>query len=217
MCLGEGWTPQAARDATRDFEAALTPAQEQDIRDCYEVGPGPCRLGIRHPNDLAAYCYKNAIPGLGICLGEQQLMLVQMVVGYTETVSKLALMTEFGLIGGPLDLGEAAVEEELAVQALNLPFKSPSLRSQIEKVVGHFDEFGESPTGVAQGGLKGFPKGTYGNKNELLPVQPNGYYTESDVWASGAGVKRGPERLIFGRGGEVYYSPDHYESFVRIR
>jgi hypothetical protein len=102
--------------------------------------------------------------------------------------------------------------------ALNLPFKSPALRSQVDDVVRHFDEFGAPPPGVAQGGLKGYPKGTYGNKNGALPKQPVGYYTESDIWTSGNGVKRGAERLIFGGNSEVY-SFNHYApgSFVRIR
>lgn len=103
--------------------------------------------------------------------------------------------------------------------ALNLPFKDPALRSQVDDVVRHFDDFGAPPPGVAQGGLKGYPKGTYGNKNGALPNQPTGYYTETDIWTSGNGIKRGAERLILGRNGEVFYTSNHYElgSFVRIR
>jgi hypothetical protein len=39
------------------------------------------------------------------------------------------------------------------------------------------------------------------------------------LWTSGNGIKRGAERLILGRNGEVYYTFNHYElgSFVRIR
>lgn len=98
---------------------------------------------------------------------------------------------------------------------LNLPFRDAGLRSQVDDVVRHFDEFGTPPTGVAQGGLKGHPTGTYGGQG--LPQKPLGYYTESDVWVSGGGVKRGAERLVFGQGGEVYYTPTHYDDFVRIR
>ncbi len=99
--------------------------------------------------------------------------------------------------------------------SLNLPFRDPGLRSQIDDVVRHFDEVGRPPTGVAQGGLRGHPRGTYGGQG--LPDRPLGYYTESDVWTSGGGIKRGAERLVFGQGGEVYYTPNHYDSFVRIR
>lgn len=98
---------------------------------------------------------------------------------------------------------------------LSLPFRNAGLRSQVDDVVQHFDDFGTPPTGIAQGGLKGYPKGTYGGQG--LPSRSLGYYTESDVWISGGGIKRGAERLVFGRGGEVYYTPTHYDDFVRIR
>lgn len=101
------------------------------------------------------------------------------------------------------------------VARLNLPFRVAGLRSQVDDVVRHFDEFGTPPPGVAQGGLKGYPKGTYGGQG--LPQKPLGYYTESDVWVSGGGVKRSAERVVFGQGGEVYYTPTHYDGFVRIR
>jgi ribonuclease T1 len=42
-------------------------------------------------------------------------------------------------------------------------------------------------------------------------VQPEGYYTESDVWP-GPGP-RGTERIVTGEGGEVWYTPDHYGTF----
>jgi guanyl-specific ribonuclease Sa len=98
---------------------------------------------------------------------------------------------------------------------LSLPFKSAGLRSQVESVVSYYDEHGESPPGVFQGALKGEPVGTYGGQG--LPAKPLGYYTESDVWASGAGVKRVSDRLVFGHCGEVYFTPTHYDDFVRIR
>ena len=102
---------------------------------------------------------------------------------------------------------------------LNLPFANDALRAQVDDVVRHFDEFGTPPQGVAPGGLKGHPAGTYGNKGGELPSQPLGYYTEMDVWPSqGVGTgTRGTERLVFGDGGEIFYSRTHYYDFVRIR
>lgn len=78
-------------------------------------------------------------------------------------------------------------------RSLNLPFRDAGLRSQVDDVVRHFDEVGTPPSGVAQGGLKGHPLGTYGNKSGALPQQPLGYYAESDVWMLGSGIKRGAE------------------------
>jgi RHS repeat-associated protein len=91
---------------------------------------------------------------------------------------------------------------------------SPALKSQIDDVADSVMSTGRPPAGVRQGGLPGKP-GVYGNKNGALPSKPEGYYTETDVWA-GTGP-RGTERLVIGRNGEVWYTPDHYGTFRRIR
>ena len=93
-----------------------------------------------------------------------------------------------------------------ATRGLNLPFRSPALRSQVEDVVGHFDEFGTPPPGVRQGIRSGGERGVFENTEGLLPSQPNPrYYTEMDVWP-GTGP-RGDVRLVFGRsGGGLFYS-----------
>jgi guanyl-specific ribonuclease Sa len=90
------------------------------------------------------------------------------------------------------------------------------LDTQIAVVVGNMDRTGRPPSGVAQGGRKGSRSGVFQNAERRLPVRAPGYYKESDVWPRRAGA-RGPERLVFGRESEVYYSPDHYRSFVRLR
>jgi guanyl-specific ribonuclease Sa len=88
--------------------------------------------------------------------------------------------------------------------------QSPELSQQIGDVVDSMRTTGEPPPGVRQGGLPGKP-GVYGNKGMDLPPQPEGYYSESDVWP-GPGP-RGTERIVMGDGGEVWYSPDHYGTF----
>lgn len=57
---------------------------------------------------------------------------------------------------------------------------------------------------------------TFGNREGRLPRQPRGYYTEWVVRTEGI-RNVGPQRLITGRGGEAYYTPDHYETFVTVR
>jgi len=54
------------------------------------------------------------------------------------------------------------------------------------------------------------------NREHLLPRRPGGYYHEYTVPTPGA-ANRGARRIITGRGGELYYSDDHYRSFDRIR
>ena len=149
------------------------------------------------------------------------------LVGYTSVIAAEILLGTKGtnqLLTKADDLPLSAIDDltadmaraESATSELALPFADEALGTQIESVVTHLDDYGTPPPGVAQGGLPDLP-GTYGNRSGALPDQPLGYYTESDVWPSGAGVKRAGERIVVGQGGEVYYSPDHYSSFVRIR
>ncbi len=78
------------------------------------------------------------------------------------------------------------------------------------------DRTGLPPAGIAQGGRRGSQRAVFQNLERRLPAKPPGYYRESDVWPRGSG-SRGAERLVFGREGQVYYSKDHYRSFVRLR
>lgn len=93
---------------------------------------------------------------------------------------------------------------------------SPRLDAQIRKVVESMDRAGQPPKGVAQGGRRGSQRAVFQNLEGRLPAKAPGYYRESDVWPRGSGG-RGPERLVFGREGEVYYTKDHYQRFVRLR
>ncbi|MFC4908803.1 ribonuclease domain-containing protein [Actinomadura gamaensis] len=56
---------------------------------------------------------------------------------------------------------------------------------------------------------------TFGNRERRLPAEPNGYYREYTVPTPGSG-DRGARRVIAGKGGERYYTQDHYRSFVRV-
>jgi len=57
---------------------------------------------------------------------------------------------------------------------------------------------------------------TFGNREKLLPQRDRGYYREYTVRTPGA-RDRGARRLVAGRGGEIYYTADHYRTFMRIR
>jgi ribonuclease T1 len=54
------------------------------------------------------------------------------------------------------------------------------------------------------------------NREGRLPARASGYYREYTVPTPGA-RDRGARRIVAGRGGERYYTPDHYRSFRRIR
>jgi len=54
------------------------------------------------------------------------------------------------------------------------------------------------------------------NREGRLPAQPRGYYREYTVPTPGA-RDRGARRIVAGRGGDYWYTADHYRSFKRIR
>ena len=56
---------------------------------------------------------------------------------------------------------------------------------------------------------------TFQNREKHLPLRERGYYREYTVNAPGA-KDRGARRIVSGRGGEFYYTEDHYRSFRRI-
>jgi ribonuclease T1 len=56
----------------------------------------------------------------------------------------------------------------------------------------------------------------FGNFEKQLPAQPRGYYREYTVRTPGV-RSRGARRIVAGKGGELYYTGDHYRSFRRIK
>lgn len=55
----------------------------------------------------------------------------------------------------------------------------------------------------------------FGNREGLLPDHDRGYYHEYTVETPGSS-DRGARRLVTGAADEVYYTGDHYESFVQV-
>jgi hypothetical protein len=99
-----------------------------------------------------------------------------------------------------------------ALGTLSLPFASQALRNQVARVMQSIDATGAPPIGIYQGGWRGI-KGLYANEGPaLLPARPLGYYGETGLWPN----PQIPHRLVWGRGGEVYFSY-HYQWWVRIR
>jgi guanyl-specific ribonuclease Sa len=67
--------------------------------------------------------------------------------------------------------------------------------------------------GIQSGKLS--PRDIFQNREGLLPKQGPGYYQEfvhPTPGVSGAG----PQRIISGQGGELYYTPDHYKTFIPL-
>lgn len=70
---------------------------------------------------------------------------------------------------------------------------------------------------IERGGPFPYPQdGTiFQNRERILPIKPPGYYREYTVPTPGED-DRGARRLVSGRGGEIFYTADHYSSFVRV-
>jgi ribonuclease T1 len=55
----------------------------------------------------------------------------------------------------------------------------------------------------------------FGNFERILPAKERGYYREYTVKTPGES-DRGARRIVTGKGGERYYTDDHYKSFRRV-
>jgi guanyl-specific ribonuclease Sa len=62
--------------------------------------------------------------------------------------------------------------------------------------------------------FKNFPP--KGLTKPLLPLKPQGYYREFVHPTSGVNGA-GAMRIVIGQGGEMWFTPDHYKSFIPIR
>jgi len=57
---------------------------------------------------------------------------------------------------------------------------------------------------------------TFQNREGILPRQQRGYYREYTVETPGSD-DRGARRIVGGRGGDRYWTSDHYDSFRQIQ
>lgn len=84
---------------------------------------------------------------------------------------------------------------------------APEERAEVEKTLALIEKGGPFPH--RQDGT------VFSNRVNRLPRQARGYYREYTVETPGAST-RGARRIVRGRGGETYYTNDHYETFIRI-
>ncbi len=70
---------------------------------------------------------------------------------------------------------------------------------------------------IARGGPYPYTRDdvTFGNFERILPRKSSGYYKEYTVPTPGES-DRGARRIVAGKAGEKYYTPDHYNSFKFI-
>jgi ribonuclease T1 len=103
---------------------------------------------------------------------------------------------------GPSPAATRDPETGLRVVALS------SLPRQAQETVALIDRGGPFP--YRQDGV------TFGNRERRLPSHPSGWYREYTVVTPGEG-DRGPRRIVTGDDDrQVFYTGDHYGSFVRV-
>ncbi|HTE16307.1 MAG TPA: ribonuclease domain-containing protein [Burkholderiales bacterium] len=75
----------------------------------------------------------------------------------------------------------------------------------------------ETLTLIEKGGPYPFDRDgiVFGNFEKRLPIKDRGYYNEFTVKTPGI-KHRGARRIVTGKGGDKYYSDDHYKTFKRI-
>ena len=125
----------------------------------------------------------------------------------------LALLAIFALLGGDLgdlgpDGGSTTTESRTTTSTVaESPGFSQEEATGISDTLGAIEAGGELP--YEQDGA------TFQNREGLLPDRDQGYYREYTVVTPGSD-DRGARRLVIGRGGDTWYTRDHYDSFVQI-
>ena len=112
-------------------------------------------------------------------------------------------------------LPKVHVEPERVIKA---QIKNATIRNQEGKVVyrGPID-LTETLARIERNerGTHGNDGSVFQNREKRLPLKPSGYYHE---WVHPTEDLRGPgpQRIVTGEDGEIYYTPDHYKTFERL-
>lgn len=105
----------------------------------------------------------------------------------------------------PADLSPVATDRRTADAATQF---SAEEQHAIQTVVALIKAGGPFPYG--QDGSE------FGNREGRLPQKGPGYYREYTVETPDS-PDRGARRIVAGRNGEIYYTRDHYQSFIALR
>jgi ribonuclease T1 len=96
----------------------------------------------------------------------------------------------------------------VVVAAAGLPVQAmsqlPPQAAQVWRLIQHGGPYPYPQDGVV-----------FGNRGSRLPARQSGFYREYTVPTPGE-RDRGPRRLVTGGAAELYYTGDHYVSFVTV-
>ena len=114
------------------------------------------------------------------------------------------LVAALAIVLAALVPGASARQHGDATQAVAIADLPPEARQTVRLIRGG------GPFPYERDGI------VFGNFEKRLPARERGYYREYTVPTPGL-THRGARRIVSGRGGELYYSGDHYRTFRRIR
>src|SRR5262245_16537764 len=137
----------------------------------------------------------------------------------TPTVVSLALLVLLALLGGHRLLDRAAVPVPDSGATATVPADSGVSDASLERFSAEERRaIMETLALIENGGPFPYAKdgSVFGNREGRLPQHASGYYREYTV-ATPNSPDRGARRIVAGEGGEIYYTRDHYGSFLQLK
>ena len=122
----------------------------------------------------------------------------------------LALLATFTALSSSCEVSAPSLSaaERRVARTLDLSLVPEGERAAVIEVVAAIDAGG--PFSYRQDGT------TFFNRERRLPLQPVGFWSEYTVPTPGSS-DRGARRVVAGDDDSLFYTRDHYRSFVQIR
>lgn len=150
----------------------------------------------------------------------------------TVAISDVLHTTEPTEIGTAAEIELSAKPTAPPQEPTSSPVKESGEYSSRDEVALYIHLFGHLPAnfitkkqarelGWQGGGLQDFAPGCsiggdrFGNYEGLLPQAEGRFYTECDIDTCGA-PSRGAKRIVFSNDGLIFYTDDHYQSFIKL-
>lgn len=150
----------------------------------------------------------------------------------TAAISDVLHTTEPTEIGTAAEIELSAKPTAPPQEPTSSPVKESGEYSSRDEVALYIHLFGHLPAnfitkkqarelGWQGGGLQDFAPGCsiggdrFGNYEGLLPQAEGRFYTECDIDTCGA-PSRGAKRIVFSNDGLIFYTDDHYQSFIKF-
>jgi len=133
---------------------------------------------------------------------------VEIGLGWREEYSSTQTLF-FGFLGSFIGAGSALIRTCKGVRPTNAPTGRPSspnigdLQPTLDRI-GRGEKFPHRNDG-----------NVFRNREGRLPSQSEGYYIEY-VHPTPGVAGQGSQRIVIGQGGEIYFTPDHYGTFIPV-